>query len=194
MQKLLLHCSGFRVNCRMTKPLITLLLLFGLLGQPGRSEEDASTQRVLNMTRAVMDFVLPEQEKTSLTLPPLLSKAALASNGGFVDGELAEALEAYLAKPEATLGFDPLIDAQDFDITDFTLESMEQSESSAWGQATKVVQARFRNFGEERRVAFAYIASVDETQSWKLFAVFCLEGHEGREYSLTDELLRAAKE
>ncbi|TLD68579.1 hypothetical protein FEM03_21920 [Phragmitibacter flavus] len=130
-------------------------------------------------------------------IPPPVSSAALpdAPTGYLhLDGPLANAVQSYFEaideKPELAIGFDPLIDGQDYDITDFKIHPAEVSETPS-GRRPGLVVVTFKNLGEPREIWLG-VEDVGGERPWKLTAIRAEKGHEGRKYDLYQVLENAA--
>jgi hypothetical protein len=133
----------------------------------------------------------PYQDGGQAVLPELLSPEALeAPPTGFVGGGLAEMLpllfEQQEQDPSLSLGYDPLVDGQDFEITDFQLAPPELGETGS-GKKMALVIATFKNFGDPREIWLGMELSADGNH-WLLNAVQGKRGAEGRSYHLLQDL------
>ncbi len=176
----------------------SILLIITLLTAPisllAQGDQAWKTE-VTEMTRAIYKPYLSEKDAGKNDLPPLMEPEAIAGKSpkGYIAGPLAEALTKYLANPDAMLGYDPLIDAQDWDITDFKVQVVQQAQNEA-GDPQYVVVATFKNFGQAREIGFLYWNYPEAPlKGWKLVDIKAKSGADGRSYSVSEDLLNAAK-
>ena len=123
----------------------------------------------------------------SPVIADVLSADALPdAPAGYLHSGLAEAVDAFLALEAedklAPLDFDPLVDGQDFEITEFEVQPAEVSDTPS-GRHAGMVAATFRNFGEPRDVWLG-VERIDHARPWRLTAVMVRSGHQGRQYRL----------
>lgn len=124
-------------------------------------------------------------------LPDLFSPEAIeAPPVGFVAKGLAESLallhELQEKDPSISLGYDPFVDGQDFEVTDFMLAPPELGETGS-GKKMALVIASFKNFGDPREIWLGMELAADG-KHWLLNALQGKRGAEGRRYHLSQEL------
>lgn len=95
---------------------------------------------------------------------------------GFFSSDTRVAWESLMEEDDYGLGFDPVVDGQDFDITEIAV-----SEPEAAGKGVEVV-AEFENFGEPRVMIYTL---VEEEEGW---LVHDIEGMHGEGWRLRELL------
>lgn len=133
----------------------------------------------------------PYQSPPQTLLPELMSPEALAGQpNGYVAGGLASVLvpffEEQAADPSFSLGYDPLVDGQDFEITEFKIAPAELGETRG-GKKMALVIVTFKNFGDPREIWLGMELAENGTD-WHLNEVSGRRGAEGRRYQLTQAI------
>lgn len=153
-----------------------------------KASADASFQSAEKLAAALF---APYKNDGEYLIPDIISEEALPNAPkGYLHGRLAEAVASFLERtkdnPEVSLGFDALIDGQDFELTDFKIHPAEISDTSNGKQAGRVI-VTFKNFGEPREIWLG-VEQVKGEHPWRLTSVHCERGHEGRKYDLAELL------
>lgn len=120
-------------------------------------------------------------------IPPLFSiEAGPEAPHGFLHQNLWDSVGPYLAfleeNPGKELGVDPLVDGQDFEISDFKIHPAEVSTTPS-GRRPGLVVVTFKNFNEPREIWLG-VEDIGGPRPWQLTAVRVAKGHEGRKYDL----------
>lgn len=151
------------------------------------SSED-SFQSAENLAAALF---APYKNDGEYLIPDIISEEALPdSPKGYLHDRLAKAVSSFLHRtkdnPEVSLGFDALVDGQDFEISDFKIHPAEISDLPSGRRVGRVI-VTFKNFGEPREI-WLEVEQIKGERPWRLAAVHCERGHEGRKYNLAELL------
>ncbi len=133
-------------------------------------------------------YLKPDEESS---FPPLISEEFEKHLTGRLKEQVQAMNKAQEGNPDLSLGYDPLIDGQDFDVKEFKVTESEEQTTEAG--KTREVTVTFTNFGEKRRYVFRFVQPKGTTE-WLLEEVECRQGTEGRTYQLQSELETALKD
>lgn len=135
----------------------------------------------------------PYQTGGKDVIPAPLTKEALPSAaGGYLHKNFGGVVAEYLEKTKddpAGLGFDVLVDGQDFELSEFKIHEAEISEMPSGRVAGRVI-VTFKNFGQPREIWIG-VERVEGERPWQLTAIRAEKGHEGRSYDVV-RLLESA--
>lgn len=143
--------------------------------------------------KLVAALYAPYQAGGKEVIPAPLSKEALpGAEGGYLHRIFGDVVAGYLKGTEddpAGLGFDVLVDGQDFELSDFRIHEAEINETPSGRVAGRVI-VTFNNFGEPREMWIG-VERVEGRRPWQLTAIRAEKGHEGRSYDVV-RLLESA--
>lgn len=98
---------------------------------------------------------------------PLIEGGMGADDMSWFSAETRAVWEAFLKEEPYGLGFSPIVDGQDFDLSDFETGPAERVEGGV------EIPVRFRNFGEPRQLVYVL---VEEPEGWAVHDIRRIDG------------------